>query len=348
MNRKNVGFTLAFVFFVGLCPVSCSKNQVRHGGETQATNSGPGPRQHLAQPEAQPWDDWLVLQEDQYVPIVDEVGRNFELARSSFLKMDFSTAAKETRKAAAFLKDEMATASREEKKRLNAATRDLNQLANRLDHQSVESLAWMDEVFGEAHQVDMERHWTVVGFQVWSRVARAPEAHFRLAEQALLKKDYASAAREIRKAAGLLKLETTRTTAEGKDNLNRSRQKLIKLAVEVQSGSVTSAQRLSAPFAAACYALAESHFLKATEDWKKSEPKNSGHELEASVLNLSEGAEWAGHGAEFDSSLVVKNAIALSRKLISGDAQTVSQIAPEVRSVGNEIENLKKEIKSQA
>jgi hypothetical protein len=85
----------------------------------------------------------------------------------------------------------------------------------------------------------------VVGFERWSGVARAPEAHFRLAEQALLKKGYDSAAREIRRAAGLLKLEATRAAVESKNDLNTSWQQLGKLAAEVQSGSVTSAQRLS-------------------------------------------------------------------------------------------------------
>jgi len=308
----------------------------------------PVPESNRTKPEPKPWSDWLVVQGDHYNPVVDEVGRNFQLARSSFLKIDFSTSARETRKAAAFLKDELATASQEEKRRLNAAIRDLHQLAKHLDRRSVESLAQIDAVFVKAHQVDMGHSWTVVGFERWSPVARAPEAHFRLAEQALLKKDYDSAATEIRKAEGLLKLEATRTTFEGKNDLNTSSQELNQLATEVQSGSVIGAQRLSKPFAAASYALAESHYFKAIQDWKRNEPRDSGHELEVSALNLAEGADWAGHGTEFDSSLVVKDAIELSKKLIDGELQAAKQIAPEIHSVGNEIQNLKKEINAHA
>jgi len=262
--------------------------------------------------------------------------------------MDFSTAGSETRKAAAFLKAEMATAPHEEKERLKATIRELDQLAAQLDHQSVESLARMDEVFAKAYQADMEHTWTLVGFERWNGVARAPQAHFRLAEQALLHKDYDSAAREIRRAAGLLKLEATRATVEGKSNLNASRQELIKLAREVQSRSLTATTSLRRPFAAASYALADSHYLKAIQDWTSEQPRNSGHELQTAAINLAEGAEWAGHGAEFDSSLVVKDALALSKELIDGGTKTASQIAPEVRSLGSEIENLQKGIRSQA
>jgi hypothetical protein len=348
MNHKKLFGILGFIFVVALATFSCSESKMGQGGEAQSEKSDASPRKHLAKTEAEPWEDWLVLEGDQYVPVVDEVGRNFELARTSFLKMDFSTAAKEIRKAAAFLKGEGATGSKSEKERLHAVIRDLDQLAKQLDRHSVESLARMDEVFAKAHQVDMERNWAVVGFERWGRVARAPEAHFRLAEQALLKKDYDLAAKEIHRAAGLLKLEATRAPVEGQNTLNASWQELNNLAAEVKSGSVTSAQRLCHPFAAAGYALAESHYLKTIQDWTENDPKNSGHELEASILNLTEGAEWAGHGAEFDSSLVIKDAMALSKKLIDGELQTAKQISPEIRSVGNEIETLKKKNEPQA
>lgn len=348
MSTKKFYGMLGFIFVLALATLSCSESKVHQGGEGQSANGSPSPRAQLAKTEAKPWDDWLVLQGDQYVPIVDEVGRNLEVARTSFLKMDFPTAAQEVRKAAAFLKGEEAVASESKKERLNAAIRDLDQLAKRLDRHSLESVAQMDEVIAKAHQVDMEHNWTVVGFERWGTVSRAPEAHFRLAEQALLKKDYDSAAKEIRRGAGLLKLEATRASVEGKNDLNTSWKELSNLATEVQSGSVTSARKLDYPFAAAGYALAESHYLKAIQDWTDNDPKNCGHELEASILNLAEGAEWAGHGAEFDSSLVIKDALALSKKLIDGELQTAKQISPEVRSVGNEIENLKKKNAPQA
>jgi len=341
MSNHKFCFMLAFIFFVSLTTVSCNKSQTRQSGKVKATNSVSVPSR---QP-AKPWDDWLVLQGDRYVPVVDELGRNFEAARTSFLNTDFRTAARETRKASAFLRDQLATAAKGERNLLKASIRDLNRLARQLDHRSVESLARLDGVFVRAQQVDMERNWTVVGFERWNRATRAPEAHLRLAEQALLKKDYDSAAREIHKAAGLLKLEATRATVDGKTALNTSWQELNKLAAAVQSGSVKSVQRLNSPFAAAGYALAESHYFNAVQDWTRNEFKESGHELNASVLSLTEGAEWAGHGAEFDSSLVVKDAMELSRKLIEGEFQTAGQIAPEVHSVGSEIEHLKKEIK---
>src|SRR5262249_24760150 len=106
---------------------------------------------------AQPWNGGMVIHGDQYVPIVDELGRNFESARESFLQMDFETAAQETREASELLSAELKRASAKEKVTLEASIRDLNLLAAELDRQRVEELSQIDAVFGEAHQADMER-----------------------------------------------------------------------------------------------------------------------------------------------------------------------------------------------
>jgi len=282
----------------------------------------------------------MVIHGDQYVPIVDELGRNFASARESFLQMDFETAAQETRKAAELLDAELKRASAKERVRLEASIRDLNQLAAQLDRQRVESLSQIDAVFGEAHQADMERNWISVGVRSWSPMAQAPSVYFHLAKEDLVRRNFDAAATSIRKAAGLLRLEATRTGLEGNSKLVGSSQALSKLAAEIEKGSSTDVRALSSAFAAAQYALADSHWRKAARDWNLKEPKETGYELEAAVLNLAEGTEWAGHGAEFDSSLVVEDALSLSKRLIEGAPESLGEVVQQLRTVGQQIRNL--------
>ena len=102
----------------------------------------------------------------------------------------------------------------------------------------------------------------------------------------------------------------------------------------------------SRSFAGAEYALADSYYSKALDDWAQHEFQNAGHELEASIANLLRGAEWTGRGAEFDSTLVVKEALLLSRKLIDGQAAGSHEVAQQIRTVGGQIEALKRELGS--
>jgi hypothetical protein len=340
MNRKRTTFTLVLI---SLCLIASGLDwaSTKQGAERPMPSSNATSN---IRPEGKPWPDWLVIHGNQYLPVVDELGRNLQLARESFLQTDFHKAAKETRKAAAFLAQERGTVSKADKKESNLTVRDLSRLADRLDRQSVKSLESLDEVFARAHQLDIERTWAVVGFERWTPIATAPDAHLRLARQDLLQKDIKASTAEIRKVKGLLRLEALRATSEGKQELLTSAEELKQLAGKMDRGSATNPQDLQNPFAAAQYALAKSYCAKARQDWLHRESANTGQELQASVLNLTEGAEWAGHGAGFDSSLVVKDALELSKRLINKSPEKPTSVTSELKAVGDEIENLRKRL----
>ena len=342
MNLRRLCLASTLVI-AGLTASACTRPT--KDPEEATTRSG-GSVLQRAHATAQPWNGWMVIHGDQYVPIVDELGRNFESARESFLRMDFETAAQETRKAAELLNSELKRASAKEKARLEASIRDLNQLAAQLDRQRLESLAQIDGVFGEAHQADMERNWISVGVRNWSPMAKAPSAYFHQAKEDLVRKNFDAAATAIRKAAGLIRLEATRTGAEGNTKLVSSSQALSKLADDIETGSSTDVRLLRGAFAEAQYVLADSHWRKAARDWNLREPKETGHELEAAVLNLAEGTEWAGSGTEFDSSLVVEDALSLSQRLIEGAPENFGEVAQQLRTVGQEIHSLDQNARS--
>ena len=344
MNFKR-SYLLSTLVIATLTVSACTRSTQESANATKTPSRSALQRMHET---ARPWDDWMVIHGDQYVPVVNALGHNFQTARESFLQMDFQTAAQETRKAAEFLKAELATASAKDKPRIEASIRDLNRLAAQLDHQKVESLAQIDAVFGEAHQADMERNWIGVGVENWSPMTQAPSAYFHQAKDDLLRKNFDAAATAIRKVAGLLKLEATRIGVEGNAELNTSAEALNKLAAEIEKGSMRDVQRLSSAFATAQYALADSHWRNATRDWNLKHFKETGHELEAAVLNLAEGTEWAGRGAEFDSSLVVKDALDLSKRLIEGEPEASGEVAQQLRTVGQEIRSLEQNAAGQS
>ena len=335
MNRRR----LCLVFAIIVTSWAAASYSQTRGNQIQQPSlaSAPTGQRPAA---ADPWRDWLVVQENQHVPVVDQRGRDFQQARESFLKLDFQTAAQKTREAAGFLAEQLNLAPEKDRQKISAVLVDLNRLAQQLDRQAVESLDQVDAVFVRAHQADMEHSWALIGAEHWRPLAAAPEAHFRLADQAFHRKDFKAAATEIRKAVGLLKLEDTRRTPD-RQELASSVRALSQLADQVEKDSA-GIPDLNTSFATAEYALAESHCSNALSALAEQQLQATGHELQAGVLDLAQGAEWAAHGAEFDSSLVVSEALALSQQLIEGQTKARAAITHEIKSVESEIASLNK------
>jgi hypothetical protein len=290
------------------------------------------------------WTNWLIIGGNQYIPVVNEVGRNFQLARENFLQMDFTRSAQDIHKAAGFLQEELGNASREQKVKLEKSIHALNQLAYGLDHHSITSLDQLDTVIAYVNRADMEHSWIVVGVEKWTPLAKAPNSHLLQARQDFIHSDFKSAAAELFKVSGLLKLELNRATPDGKSRLTATWKVMDKLALQIQKGSINDVNELNAPFAQAQYAFAETHYLNALQDWNNHDSTQTGFELNAAILNLEEGAKWAGHGAEYNNSWFVKDAYALSQKLISGQLGVSANVPREIHSVGDTIENLLKQI----
>jgi hypothetical protein len=86
-----------------------------------------------------------------------------------------------------------------------------------------------------------------------------PERQFQAAQESFLKKDYATAGAEIRKAARFLRKKAQEVTGEGRQALNASVKELKRLAADVEKGAVKSVDRLDETFERARQALAEHH-----------------------------------------------------------------------------------------
>jgi hypothetical protein len=170
-------------------------------------------------------------------------------------------------------------------------------------------------------------------------------SHFQKAHEFFLKKDMKSAASEIRKGAEVLKKEVGNATEEGKKVLTASIQELEKLANDVEKGTIKSEKKLKDAFARADHALAQHHYLKASESWAKKETKSTGNSLKNATQYLEQAAKWSGHKLEAGTSEVVKGARSAADKLVKGTKWVAEEVSKGIKDIGNEISKLGEKIK---
>ncbi|NJO93957.1 MAG: hypothetical protein HC820_05610 [Hydrococcus sp. RM1_1_31] len=174
-------------------------------------------------------DDWIVTEDEVWIPVVDGLGQHLHSARQSFVNRDNKASASQIREAAAFLKRESGRASSQSKAPIEKAIANLEKLAGEVESGKITSVAQLDPVFVEAYQADSEHIWVMVDEQQWFPVVEKPSQHWRNARENFLKKDNQAAAQEIHKgvAFAFLKLEAHRASEEEKSALSASAQELV-------------------------------------------------------------------------------------------------------------------------
>ena len=170
------------------------------------------------------------------------------------------------------------------------------------------------------------------------------EHYFKKAHEAFLKKNYMTAAADIRKAVGFLKLDAAAADSEGRKALSDTVNELEKLAKDTEKGKVTSAKVLEQAFSHADYALAKAQHSKATESWAKKMTKETGHALKNAAIHLENAAKWAGHKFETGAVDVIKGARRVAGKLIEGVGWVPEEVGKGITAIGTEISKLGKKI----
>jgi hypothetical protein len=151
-----------------------------------------------------------------------------------------------------------------------------------------------------------------------SSEVKETDYYFHKAHQLFLKKDLKAAASDIRKGVELLNKETESATEEGKKALTSSINELGQLSKDVENGTVTSDKKIKDVFIRAEHALANHHYLKASEQWAKKESKDTGYEMKKAAQHLGQTVKWAGHKMETGTLNVIKEARVVAGKLIEG------------------------------
>jgi len=168
--------------------------------------------------------------------------------------------------------------------------------------------------------------------------------YFKKAHEAFLTKNYKTAAADIRKAIGFLKLDAGAADSEGRKALADSVNELEKIAIDTESGKVDSVKVLEQAFSRADYALAKAQHSKATESWAKKMTKETGHALKNAAIHLENAAKWAGHKFETGAVDVIKGARRVAGKLIEGVGWVPEEVGKGITAIGTEISKLGKKI----
>jgi hypothetical protein len=183
--------------------------------------------------------------------------------------------------------------------------------------------------------------------QTPSLKAEEPESSFQKADEFFLKKNLKAAATEIRKGAEFLKKKGKEASKDGKKGLTASVRELEKLARDVEKGTVTSGEKLKETFARSYQALANHHYLKASESWAKKKTQETGQALTAAAQYLEQTAKWSGRKLETGSAEVVTYVRMVSGKLIKGTGYGVEEVGQGIKEIGRELSKLGKKTELQ-
>lgn len=306
-------------------------------------------------------EDWIIYDDTTYMPVIDDVGPHLAAARKVFDAKDNKNAARELRAVADELKRQAALAGKVDRspikadnallatdlilahdtvKRINASARKVNSTAAGSEDGKINTTADSDRAIDKAARVDMDRRWLVRDVTAWFPVNEEPQRLFMNAVASYAKKEYETAASDIRRGSGYLSLESNRATGGAKKELDRSIGELDMLATPVEKGTVRSEQSMANVFAKADHALALEHRSKALETWARKEYEKTGHQLKAAAFALEGAADWVGDEAKASAAASVADIRSLGDKLTSGVTWTREEAAKGLKSLGNSINAL--------
>jgi len=224
--------------------------------------------------------------------------------------------------------------------RMVALAKKLDATALQIKAGKVTTTAALDKTINKASRADLERRWLVSDVTTWYPVIEEPQRHFTAAAEAFAKKDYKTAATEVRKAEAYLRLESARATGDARKGLDTATAGLEKTAQALDKGAVKTEKDLDKSFASADHALALAHRAKAAESWARKAYDNAGYELKASAQSLESAAVWAGAESKAAASTATADARTIGDKLASGGVWAKDEVTKGFDSLRSSINKL--------
>ncbi len=339
-NRIVALTTLAAAAFLA---AACGKKPETKSAEmATAPQAAPAPDAQAQQPK-----DWIVVDETDYIPVIDELSSELSSARKSFVGKNWKDSADELREAAGLLEKEAAGVSRRDKAQLAAAAKSLRDLAATVEAGKASSVKAIDAAIAKAHRADLERDWLVEETTAWYPYVNSPNTHFQAAHDSFLNREYKKSAEEIRKGAAFVRMEAGSAAGQAKQALEKSERDLRILAKEVEQGSVQDVKRLDNAFAQADQNLALSHRIRANEAWDKKEARKAGAELKAAAVHVENAAAWLGAEAKATFVAAVRDTRLVAGKLTEGTGYTAEEVGTIIASLGKAIDGLGRRIEPQ-
>jgi len=298
--------------------------------------------------------DWIIYDKTTCTPVADSISLHLDAARKAFDAKDTKKAAAEMRTVADKLREQAVRAAKADKTRvesemklaqdtsmhMNAVAGKVSATAAGIENGKIKTRADLDKAIDKAARADMDRRWLMADVTTWYPVSEEPQRHFGSAATAFARKDYKTAATEIRKATGYMRLESGRVTGDARQTLDSSVAELDKLATAVEKGSVKDEKIMDKTFANADHALALAHRTNAAESWARKEYDETGYELKAAAHDLESAAGWAGTEARAGASGVVADTRALGDKLATGATWTRDEVVRDFAALGHALNEL--------
>ncbi|MBY0589625.1 hypothetical protein K2X85_20830 [bacterium] len=125
--------------------------------------------------------------------------------------------------------------------------------------------------------------WIVVEEDVWFPLRFAVTNQFHAAREQFRQKEEKAAAKELIKAAALLKIAHGHSTPEGAKVLESASDDMARLAKDLDKGKIASTRRFEATLHKLHYALAAHHYFKANDHIGNNQMKFAGEHLETAA-----------------------------------------------------------------
>jgi hypothetical protein len=163
-----------------------------------------------------------------------------------------------------------------------------------------------------------------------------PQAYFRQASKDYAQGDQAGAARQMRAAGALIRLEAGRHDAANKAGLDRAAKRLDDLAAQMKAGKVKSAEPMNQAFAAADLALAR-HYHEMALRAAGERDRRSGSWLKGAADSVEDAAKWSGGQVSAGFKAGVDGARALGNKIASGAEWSADEVRATADALGHDI-----------
>lgn len=194
-------------------------------------------------------EGWLVMRHEEWIPVLDDLGRRLHEARGSFRSGDLSATIEGVRAGVLFLEAQLSDASEQDRAALESSISVLRAIMSRLTEEEEVTLEQLDIAFTNAYRSDLERAALVV--ETGSAVAylEQPERHLQLAiEQFIVDDGEQEAAREIERASAYLRVEANRRDSGERAQLIEAAQDLEHIAARTRNFEMRDRSQLNQAF----------------------------------------------------------------------------------------------------
>ncbi len=298
--------------------------------------------------------DWIQYDDLSLTPVVDDVSRSLAAARTALAAKDNAKAAESLQAAARALhaqaeqaakadKAQAATDARQARDvqaRMAALVKQIDHTADQVRAGKIHDTAGLDRTLTRAQRADLDRRWVLTDVESWYPVTQEPQRHFTAALAEFAKKDYQSAALDVRQASALLRLEATRAHGDARKALQGAEAQLDKTATALSRGKVKTERDLTTVFARADHALALAYHARATESLAHKAYHDAGYELKAAAQGLENAATWSGDEARGAAGSAAHDARDVGDKLLSGARWTQHELTHGFDAIRNGLARL--------